>query len=65
MIVVQRMEDESIVIDDDIVLTIVEVREDEVRVRINYPDGVKVHRQEVYEVLQSQARTESESGTRG
>ena len=64
MIVVHRVENESIVIDEDIVLTVIEVMEDEVRLRIDHPTGVKVHRQEVYEVLQSQARTEAESGPR-
>jgi carbon storage regulator len=65
MIHIQTMEDESLVINDEIILTIIEVREDEVRLRIEHPEGVTVHRQEVYEALQAQARTESETGPRG
>ena len=65
MIVVQRMKNESLVINDEIILTVIEVREDEVRVRIEYPEGETVHPGEVYEALQSQARTGSETGPRG
>jgi len=65
MIVIQRIEDESIVIGDDIILTVIEVREDDVRLRIEYPEGVRVHQQEDHEALQSHARTLSEAGPRG
>ena len=57
MIVIQRFEDEGVVINDEIILTIIEVREDEVRLGIEYPEGVSVHRGEVYETLQASART--------
>ena len=65
MIVIQRIEDESIVIGDDIILTVIEVREDEVQVRIEYPEGVAVHPGEVYEALQASAHAGSETGPRG
>lgn len=64
MIVVQRMKNESLVINDEIVLTVIEVRGDKVRLGIEHPTGVTVHRQEVYEALQAQARTESGTGPR-
>lgn len=65
MIVVQRMKNQSVIINDDIVLTVIEFRGDKVRLGIEHPTGVTVHRQEVYEALQSQDRTGSETGARG
>jgi carbon storage regulator len=65
MTVFQRMKNQSVVINDEIILTVIEVREDEVRLRIEYPEGVTVQRGEVYEALQAQARTVSEPGPRG
>jgi carbon storage regulator len=65
MIVMQRIEDESLVIGDDIILTVIEVREDEVRLRIEYPEGVSVDPGEVYEALQASAHAGSETGPRG
>jgi carbon storage regulator len=65
MIVIHRVKDEGIIINDEIILTVIEVREDEVRLRIEYPEGVAVHRQEVYEAIQPQARILSEARPRG
>jgi carbon storage regulator len=48
MLVLSRLRDESIMIGDDIVVTIVDVRGDKVRVGIEAPKSVQVHRQEVY-----------------
>ena len=45
---------ESIVINDDIILTVIKVRGDEVRLGIEFPKGVTVHRHEVYEAILSQ-----------
>ena len=45
---------ESIVINDDIILTVIKVRGDEVRLGVEYPKGVTVHRHEVYEAILSQ-----------
>ena len=49
MLVLSRKKDESIVIRDDIVITVVEVRGDKVRLGIDAPKEVTVHRREVYE----------------
>ena len=54
MIVIERKKDQSVVIGDDIILTVIEVRRDEVRLRIEHPEGVTVHRQEAYEEIPSQ-----------
>ena len=48
MLVLSRRQGESIVIGDDVVVTIVEVRGGQVRVGIDAPRSIEVHREEVY-----------------
>ena len=52
MLVLSRHRDESIIIGDDIVITVVDIRGDKVRLGINAPIAIPVHRQEVYEAIQ-------------
>ncbi len=47
-----RRKDESIMIGDDVEITIVDVRGDKVRLAINAPRSIPVHRKEVYEAIQ-------------
>jgi len=56
MLVLSRHRDESIMIGDDIVVTIVDIRGDKVRLGIDAPTTVPVHRQEVYEAIQRENR---------
>lgn len=51
MLVLSRHRDESIMIGDDVVITIVDIRGDKVRLGINAPQDIPVHRQEVYEAI--------------
>ncbi len=51
MLVLSRKKNESIVIDDKIVITIVEIRGDKIRLGIEAPRDVPIHRSEVYEAL--------------
>ena len=51
MLVLSRKKNESIVIDNEIVITVVEIRGDKVRLGIVAPKDVAVHRQEVYEAI--------------
>jgi len=51
MLVLSRKKNEAIVIRDDIVITIVEIRGDKVRLGFDAPKDVPVHRQEVYEAI--------------
>jgi carbon storage regulator len=60
MLVLSRQRDESIIIGDNIVITIVDIRGDKVRLGIEAPKEVPVHRQEVYEAIQRE-RTQAES----
>lgn len=52
MLVLSRQRDESIIIGDNIVVTIVDVRGDKVKLGIEAPQSVSVHRREVYEAIQ-------------
>jgi carbon storage regulator len=56
MLVLSRKKDESIVIRDDIVVTIVEIRSDKVRLGIDAPKEVPVHRREVYDAIKESKR---------
>ena len=49
MLVLSRQRDESIIIGDDIVVTVVDIRGDKVRLGIQAPTEIPVHRQEVYD----------------
>jgi carbon storage regulator len=51
MLVLSRKRDERIVIGDNIVITVVDVRGDKVRLGIEAPAEVPVHRQEVIEAM--------------
>jgi len=52
MLVLSRQRDESIIIGDNIVVTIVDIRGDKVRLGIDAPTEVPVHRREVFEAIQ-------------
>ena len=51
MLVLSRKKNESIVINNDITVTVVEIRGDKVRLGIVAPKEVPVHRQEVYDAI--------------
>jgi carbon storage regulator len=52
MLVLSRQRDESIIIGDNVIVTIVDVRGDRVRLGIEAPREVSVHRREVYDAIQ-------------
>jgi carbon storage regulator len=51
MLVLSRKKNESIIINNDITVTVVEIRGDKVRLGIIAPKDVPVHRQEVYDAI--------------
>ena len=61
MLVLSRQRDESIIIGDNIVITVVDIRGDKVRLGIDAPKEVPVHRQEVYEAIQRENMRSQES----
>ena len=56
MLVLSRQRDESIIIGDNIQITIVDVRGDKVRLGIVAPIEIPVHRKEVYDAIQRENR---------
>ncbi len=59
MLVLSWQKDESIIIGDDVEITIVDVRGDKVRLGINAPRSISVHRKEVYEAIQREKEQKS------
>lgn len=62
MLVLSRQKDESIMIGDDVEITIVDVRGDKVRLGINAPRNIAVHRKEIYLAIQKE-KAENEPQT--
>jgi carbon storage regulator len=54
MLVLSRQRDESIMIGDDVEITIVDVRGDKVRLGITAPKSIPVHRREIYDAIQKE-----------
>ncbi|TWT88216.1 hypothetical protein Mal64_16950 [Pseudobythopirellula maris] len=63
MLVLSRQRDESIIIGDNVVVTIVDVRGDKVRLGIDAPVEIPVHRREVYEAIQRENQQASKIAT--
>lgn len=61
MLVLSRKKNESIVINDDIAIVVVEIRGDKVRLGVEAPKEVPVHRREVYDAIK-RAEQEEKSG---
>lgn len=57
MLVLSRKRNESIVIDGSIVITVVEIRGDKVRLGIEAPREVPIHRQEVFASIAAEAES--------
>ena len=56
MLVLSRHRDEKIIIGDNIVVTVVDIRGDKVRIGIDAPKQVVIDREEVYEAKQAELR---------
>src|SRR5438034_10968988 len=63
MLVLSRKKNESIVINNDITVTVVEIRGDKVRLGIVAPKEVPVHRQEVFEAIHGKPGNEAAPAT--
>ena len=62
MLVLSRHRDESIMIGDDVTITIVDIRGDKVRVGIDAPQEIPVHRREVYDAIKRENKNASNLG---
>ncbi len=56
MLVLSRKKNEQIVLGEDIVITVVEIRGDKVRLGITAPKSVSAHRREVYDAIRRDAK---------
>jgi carbon storage regulator len=54
MLVLSRQRDETIMIGDEIMITVVDIRGDKVRLGITAPTSIAVHRKEVYEAIKAE-----------
>lgn len=62
MLVLSRKTDESIIVGDNIRIVVVEVRGDKVRLGIEAPSDIPVHRQEVYEAIKQNKAKKKDDG---
>jgi carbon storage regulator len=65
MLVLSRQRDESIMIGDDVEITIVDVRGEKVRLGISAPAHIPVHRKEVYEAIKREKLAAAGGGPAG
>lgn len=63
MLVLSRKKDQSIVIGDNIEITIIDIQGDQVRIGINAPKNVAIHRKEVYLEIQEENKKAAGSKT--
>ncbi len=56
MLVLSRQRDETIIIGDNIEITVVDIRGDKVRLGVSAPKEISVHRKEVYEAIRRENR---------
>jgi carbon storage regulator len=54
MLILARKRNESIIINDNIEISIVEIKGESVKIGINAPSSVKIYRREVYEAIQKE-----------
>lgn len=62
MLVLSRQRDETIVIGDNIEVTVVDIRGDKVRLGITAPKTITVHRKEVYDAIQKEHLASAPTG---
>jgi carbon storage regulator len=63
MLVLTRKRNESIVINNDITVVVVEIRGDKVRLGVEAPKEVPVHRREVYDAIKRHHAVEAAAGS--
>lgn len=65
MLVLSRKQDEKIIIGDSITLMVVSIQGDKVRLGIEAPKEVTIHREEVYQAIQQERNRQSQDSTTG
>ncbi|MDR1923495.1 MAG: carbon storage regulator CsrA [Planctomycetaceae bacterium] len=64
MLVLSRKRNESLVINDNITVVVVDVRGDKVRLGIDAPKDVPVHRKEIYDAIRKSNNIRENAGVR-
>lgn len=62
MLVLTRKTNESIIIGDNVKITVIEVKGEQVKLGISAPKKISVHREEIYLEIQNENRLASETG---
>ncbi len=62
MLILSRKKDECIIIGDNISVSIVDIRGDQVKLGIKAPDNVKIYREEVYTAIQEENKAAAMTG---
>lgn len=63
MLVLSRKKNESIIVDDNIEIVVVDISDDQVRLGIKAPRDVEIHRKEIYERIAKQMRKAAKSSS--
>ena len=61
MLILSRKTNEKIMIGDDVSISIIEIRGDQVRIGIDAPKTVKVFRQEVFDAIKAENKAAAQS----
>ncbi len=62
MLVLTRKKDQTLIINDNIEVTILDIQGDQIRIGINAPRSVSIHRKEVYLEIQEENRKAADIG---